>query len=537
MLRKASLYLRTLPHLRSWQIVGRLVAPARARLTRAPDIPDRLAGHLAHRVEFLRHDPWNRREDILNGRFCFLNRTADLGRPVDWHPSHLPLLWRFNLHYFQYLHLLSPDEQVALCRSWHDANASPGGVAWHPYPTSHRIVNWCKANMATPALHASLYRQCAHLSRNLETYVYGNHLLENARALVFAGRFFGGVGESSDWLRQGLGILRSEADEQILLDGGHYERSPMYHALMLELYLDVLNILDADDTDVSWIEATVQSMTEALASMTHPDGEIALFNDATFEIAPSSSELQGYAARLGATPPVTRRDLPETGYYVHASDDTYLIVDAGPGGPDHLMAHAHADVFSYELSIGGKRFIVDTGVFDYEAGADRQWARSTTAHNTVAVDGLDQFECWGRFRVARRSPPHSISCRRDGSTTMFEGSFSGYGRRIGDDIVHRRTITVDDVDRIIRVRDAVAGRGRHLVETRIHFHPDARRGGGDPREIVIGSHGCRLEIIRGDLRWENRPYFPRFGERTERTVAVIGGMDDLPVELEYVIRY
>ena len=30
----------------------------------------------------------------------------------------MPLLWRFNLHYFDYLHLLASHEQVALCREW-----------------------------------------------------------------------------------------------------------------------------------------------------------------------------------------------------------------------------------------------------------------------------------------------------------------------------------------------------------------------------------------------------------------------------------
>lgn len=33
------------------------------------------------------------------------------------------------------------------------------------------------------------------------------------------------------WLTRGLRILHDELDEQLLADGGHFERSPMYHAL------------------------------------------------------------------------------------------------------------------------------------------------------------------------------------------------------------------------------------------------------------------------------------------------------------------
>ena len=38
----------------------------------------------------------------------------------------------------------------------------------------------------------------------------------------------------SDILEQGLKLLNAELEEQILPDGGHYERTPMYHALVFE---------------------------------------------------------------------------------------------------------------------------------------------------------------------------------------------------------------------------------------------------------------------------------------------------------------
>ena len=119
MLQKARLYVHTLRHLKPWQVVGRMVAGCKRRVgfTRVPVPPSGLKGVLRAAVPFPQHDPWNTREALLEGRFCFLNRIEDLGWPVTWNATHLPLLWRFHLHYFHYLHLLAPTEQGSFCRS------------------------------------------------------------------------------------------------------------------------------------------------------------------------------------------------------------------------------------------------------------------------------------------------------------------------------------------------------------------------------------------------------------------------------------
>ena len=69
----------------------------------------------------------------------------------------------------------------------------------------------------------------------------GNHVFANAKALVYAGLFFDGI-EANDWLAKGMKILVKECNEQILPDGGHFELSPMYHAIVLEDILDLINI-------------------------------------------------------------------------------------------------------------------------------------------------------------------------------------------------------------------------------------------------------------------------------------------------------
>jgi len=533
-------YVRTLRHSRPWQVVGRLVTPLQRRVAslRVPSPPSLLRASPSPSASFPHHDPWNTREGIQDGQFCFLNEEATLGRPVDWAALEQSLLWRFNLHYFDYLHLLGTDEQEILCREWIAANPVGKGVGWHPYPTSLRLVNWCRVELSVPDVLESLYRQAAYLSRTVETHVYGNHLLENARALVLVGGYLQGQGEADQWIEQGLSIYRDELEEQVLADGFHFERSPMYHALVLEGMLDVLNVLPKARVRSTGLEETAQSMIKALKGAVHPDGSLALFNDATREIAPSPERLLQYARDVLGSDPSPRTAFPEAGYYVREADDLWMMIDGGPAGPDYLMAHAHADIFSYELSLFGERFVVDSGVYQYAAGPMRDSVRSTAAHNTVQVDGLDQIECWHAFRVARRDAPRDVTWRETEGRAVFEGTYDGYQSRTGDDLSHHRRIETDAGSRRVHVHDEVVGRGEHCVESRIHLHPEVHvRQEGNVVYLHRDERQCRVEIVAGRLRREQGWYCPRFGVRHRVCVIVLRSTGEPPLRCDYQIRY
>lgn len=528
---------RTLRYLHPWQVAGRVVAAARARMpVRLPEPPADLRGRFAPRVELPQHDPWNAAEDLRAGRFCFLNEGADLGRPVQWGAPEKPLLWRFNLHYFHYLHLLPSEEQVALCREWIAAHPPTVQPAWHAYPTSLRIVNWCRADVQEADLQKSLYRQAAHLYRNLETHVMGNHLLENARALVYAGRFFDGQGEAPRWLAKGLEIFRRETPEQVLPDGGHFERSPMYHALMLEGFLDVLNLLPEDHPDEPFFRETCRKMTAAMQAFIHPDGSLALFNDSTQEIALAPADLLAYADALLGERPEPRFDLPDTGYHVFRDENWYFVCDAGPAGPDYLMAHAHADVFSFELSVDGVPFVVDTGVFAYAPGAARDFTRSTRAHSTVEIDGQSQIETWGSFRVGRRAAPSGVKENRTVGSLRVSGRFDGYARQPGERLTHQRTFELEVKAGTLRIEDEISGAGGHAIASRLTLHPEVSvQLEGDVawlerdgiRLHVAGSHS--LEIEEG---W----YCPRFGVSLPRPVLTLRYDGVLPGKLWFLVE-
>ena len=162
-------------------------------------------------------------------RFLNVSKSARHGR-VDWASAQMPKLWRYNLHYFDYI--LDGGRSLAnisaLLTGWIASNPAGTEDAWEPYTVSLRIVNWIKLFLRDDFRHhvenawlASCHQQARWLETNLEHHILANHYLKNGKALFFAGVFFEGQ-DADRWLRKGLQILVDQAHEQILPDGGHY---------------------------------------------------------------------------------------------------------------------------------------------------------------------------------------------------------------------------------------------------------------------------------------------------------------------------
>ena len=538
---------------------------------------------------------------LFQGTFRLINEELTLGFPVPWQPSQTGRLWRYNLHYFDYALDLAmlvkwrKDDKAAgvmarLFREWIGANPIGHGVGWHSYPIARRVVNWIQAfSLATPSAIfeneasetewlTSLYQQARYLEDHLEYDCLGNHLLANGKALVFAGLFFGGKA-GSRWYDTGLHILWHGLQDQLLEDGGHQERSPMYHAIVLQDYLEVVLALKLNRREVpDGVRAHLISMGDLLFGVRHPDGEIPLFGDSAFGIAHKPGDILAAAERLldadgrwpGTKPGLycaliaphanlqakvseltqeIRSSWPATGYFVLPGEGPgdRLIVDAKPMGPDHLPAHGHCSLFSYELSIGGERLIVDSGVETYERGAWRTFWRSTRAHNTVVVDGAEQFEIWAAFRVGERTQLSECAFLQQSSASLFVGAHNGFvGQK---NPTPQRRFIASLAGGFWLVLDEISGKGSHAIESLVHLSPDAACDVAEAHtDVTMGSlklrfypyrdqtgSRCNTSCTRGQLDPIQGWYAPEFGKRLANSVLSFSSSTKLPVKIGYLI--
>jgi len=528
-----SLYLHTIRYLKPVQIYGRVLFHCyrpKPDLRPAPALRP-LAGKWV---------PPARRLPTLVGpeTFRLLGQTAELSQ-VGWDGPPMERLWRYNQHYFEDLNAIEAEGRAswhrALLSRWVRENPPGKGVGWEPYPTALRVVNWIKwafgGRALPPECLRSLAVQARWLMRRLEFHLLGNHLLAQAKALIFAGLFFQGE-EAEKWLFRGVNIWREQLREQVLLDGGHFERSPMYHSIVLEDLMDLYNLLQAFDANAAaWgklidsLRSRSISMRCWLSSMCHPDREIAFFNDAAMGVAASPVELEGYARRLGLPALGSSRGgivhLEESGYLRWSADGAVAILDVAPLGPDYLPGHAHADTLSFELSVADQRVLVNSGTSCYGCTQERLRQRGTAAHNSVVVDETDSSEVWSGFRVARRAKPLGLKVEEGPQGPRITCAHDGY-RRLPGRVIHQRDWIFSG--RSLFVEDRVRGAHRK-AEAWFHFHPDCtvetEQAGLRGRALIGCMARVHWEVKRGQASVVPSTYHPRFGESKASKALVV----------------
>lgn len=561
------LYWHTLRFLRASQLFWRIFYSVRhqCRLYRVPRISDpppsfnpealrRLSEFLEHCNRFKLHGMADINA-LRDQSFCFLNRPAENTGEIPWRDRHYPKLWLYQLHSFSYGrdfainaagddYLGDRDRALGWIRDWIDKNPPGASPAWDAGPVSDRLLNWALLTAAfklnDAVVRGSYYCQVKWLEHWLEYDLRANHLLKNACALTLAGE----VLNNQHTLDRGMRLLEEQIKEQFLPDGGHFERSPMYH---LQALWDALLVYAVLEEKPEFLKSALADMTSFLEAILHPDGNIPLFGDSVLRAGPPTQALLRLARHTlsisSAAFPGNKAGhaLKSSGFYVLGDPDKKhcMIVKTAPPSPPYQPGHSHADLFSYELSLAGQRFIVDSGVHGYAESPFRGYCRSTRAHNTAQLDDLEQCEAWHTFRIARR--PHAVSARfneNDKSGTL-DASFehhTGYQ--------HHRVIHFNRNECAWEIQDTVqAPPGEHELKSYIHFHPaweitlrdnniTASLGPLLGNVVILPSepHKTEYELDKTSCR-----YYPELGVAIPSSTVIIRSFGHSPLHIAYRI--
>lgn len=512
----------TIRWLKPVQVYGRLWFALKRKLLTVgnPGNLCKLACELKNQLPFDRAIPFELR---------FLNYSQQfVPAKMKWHSREFPAdtekLWLYHLNYFNWLFDSQLDDlpqlKLFLMLDWIERNNSSRSETWEPYVVSRRLCNWVMWLQQKPTdndpfidcILQSVIGQSQRLWYDLEYHLQANHLLENLRALFITTVYLAEkAGELNLDLENRLEYCATELIAQIELqfftDGGHFERSPMYHLEMLDAVEAVkqanrrlLTFARAESQLIrqarileTLCEDKIPLMRDWLAVMTHPDGKIAQFNDATMNAGIS---------RKGRS---MNYLLDSSGFFVRRTDSCYFAMSCGEPSPAFQPGHTHCDIMSFELSLAGLRCIVDTGCGSYQNPKIREACRRTAAHNLPMIELSEQSDIWAQFRIGKRAK----ILRRH-----FDSGHSRCEIEILDQFNQRLRREIIFTDNTIRIRDRMFN--RRVTGTFIsllHLAPQCQLvPGAEPGSYGFMIGNCEFKITTpARMRFESYVWYPDFG--------------------------
>jgi len=493
-------------------------------------------------------------EAVRAGRFTHCGAGRRLGTSPDWLGAPLPEddEWRIEWVKFYYgldlAHAFRTTGDAGYLRVWERLVGSwldqvppdhdPSEV------TARRIQNWLyawSAFAAAPAfpglraglagrIVASLADQAAHVRATLTPE--RNHRTLELYALFLLPLAFPEL-DAGDLLAFATDALRDDLLHAFRPDGVHRESSTHYHLVALRTFVAARENAERFGIDLgAEYDERLSRACDFAMHVHRPDGRIPALSDSDVGGYAGLLELAGrllgradlrWAATGGAEgrpPAATCPSFPDGGYFVQRSgwgdddgrfrDERFLVFDCGPLGDG---GHGHYDLLSVEAYGGGRPLVVDPGRFTYsEHGANlRRWFKSTAAHNTVCVDGLDQTP----YRRGKPRGPVAHGTLLGRLRSARFDVVAGEARSPVYDAVHERTVAFVDGEYWL-IEDRLRAATPHRYDLRFHLATGDAEVDGD----MVRAPGLRLVVAAPtDLRLEHGWVSERYGEK--RCAAVV----------------
>ena len=425
-----------------------------------------LEGHdLGHTIDWNRDYKSGRRAPLRFGRWVDYRDFSRAGDcKLVWEPNRhhqLVVLARAYRATGEKRYARAVLEQL---ESWLDACPFGRGMNWRStLELGIRLINWVwaldlvrEAGLPEEPLRSRVLASVhQHVWEIAGRYSGGssanNHLVGEAAGVFVATAYFPGLdplGRIHDESRE---ILAREILRQSHPDGGTREQAIGYQVFVLQFYLVVDAVSRAMGRPMpASFSARLELMLEFVRGLTE-GGPLPPFGDADdglvldlgahrppwpawlavgavrFDRADFARRAEAGPRRLAGCwaagrrsasrpcggraplPELASRAYPESGYYLLQAGGAErhgvsVVFDCGELGFGSIAAHGHADALSFTLRAFGQDVLVDPGTYDYFSYPEwRRYFRSTRAHNTVEVDGLDQSTMVGPFLWGQRA--------------------------------------------------------------------------------------------------------------------------------------
>lgn len=423
------------------------------------------------------------------------------------------------------------------------------GMNWRsPLELAIRIINWVWAiELIRPSgvvddallrqVYPIAYRHLWDVQRQYSRYSSANnHLIGEAAGVYVGASYFRSIRTANQWRAEAKAILIAEMASQVHADGVHMELATGYQLFVMQFFLIVgLAGRESGDEFPRDYWDRLEKMFDYVAALCE-GGTPPLFNDAddgyVLDLGGEKGDARlmiGAAAvvfdradfgrlagdqteaalwltgnrpkiRESAQPDVNTlapRAFADAGVYLlqtgpSGGKNISVAFDAGALGFGRIAAHGHADALSFTLRVNGLEFLVDPGTYDYFTHPEwRRYFKSTRAHNTIEIDGLDQSESLGLFLWGRRAVTRCTLWEDGASAVRIEAAHDGY-ERLASPVTHRRKVVLDKATRHTTVSDHLIGHGQHMVHQHFHVAPECS-------VTVVSPHQIRLSRGNADI--------------------------------------
>jgi uncharacterized heparinase superfamily protein len=436
-------------------------------------------------------------------------------------------------------------EQIS---SWIDQCPYGRGMHWRsPLELAIRIINWSWAielihpsGVVSGAFEERLLRSLhQHLWDLTRKYSRGssanNHRLGEAAGVFIATACVPAAGDPA-WHEESRAILSEEVIRQSHADGGTREQALSYQMFVLQFVLAAAHVGRARGSELSApaldragrMLEFIARLSDAGAPPMFGDSDDGYVLDLGGRGSPQSVLALGAAilnrpdlcpaaafcepafwvlgdqwsalhARADAAPrPLQPHAFHDTGIYLLQSgragepDAVSVTMDAAELGYGPLAAHGHADALAITLRLGGTDILVDTGTCDYFT--DHTWRtyfRTTAAHNTIGIDGLDQSVITGPFMWGDRATATLIAWEPSEHGGRVAAEHDGY-RRLADPVTHRREVRLDAARHEIDIEDTLDMQEEHDVRLALHLSEICSLVRAEGAELLVEADGRRL---------------------------------------------
>ena len=449
------------------------------------------------------------------------------------------------------------DELVDLVKDWNKHNLFLHGAEWtsvmelgirvnswiYTYVfLAHAFEKYQEKQVLLDELSHGILVMAEYITKHRAKFSSANnHLIVEIFAVGMAGILF----DKKDWVKLSVGILTEELPKQNYDDGVNKEMSLHYQGFVMEAYGLLWFALAKNNYDIpqSW-KQYLTHMSEYMADCCGDYGEVVVFGDndegKLLDLQGKIEDHYRYVLQLmGMLLEKRYTDLPlvenvswittkeqqkrynekqlykqklvahykKGGYTVLRSRDYKVLIgiDHAELGFGSIAAHGHADALSIQAFYEGKPVLVDSGTYNYHVPKSvRNEIRSTKAHNTAYVEGVEQAEMLGPFLWGKRYKVENVAANENESCVEIDATISYSG------ITHRRKIAFD-FERKLVVEDFVDG-----VDKAVQMWLLEKNS--------LSTNGIRIKTV-GEIEEATVTCSHEYGRITECTAAVVRMVD------------